>query len=109
MCVYRRTSDDFATVPAVDFEFLSVLGSAAVDRPPASAVDGRAVPAAHPLLAVPVATHLAAAPTARTAHHAGHAAPDASPAERGHVQSHTLRVRGKRHTPAIYLSQWRIQ
>lgn len=95
MVTRRRIADNFSTFPAADFQLLAVLRAAAADRPPAAAVAGRAVPAADPLLAVPVATHIAAAPTARAAHHAGHAAADAAPAARGHVQSHTLRVRGK--------------
>lgn len=94
-CTRRRTADDFSAVPAADVELLAVLRAAAADRSPAAAVAGRAVPAANPLLAVPVATHIAAAPTARATHHAGHTATDAAPAARGHVQSHTLRVRGK--------------
>jgi len=102
-CTRRRTADDFSAVPAADFELLAVLGAAAADRPPAAAVAGRAVPAANPVLAVPVATHIAPAPTARAAHHAGHAAADAAPAARRHVQSHTLRVRGKSTLPSLLL------
>lgn len=98
-CLFSRsrwTADDLAAVPAARLELLAVHGaSAAADRPPAAAVARRTVPAAHTLLAVPVAAHIAAAPAARAAHHAGHAAADGAPAARGHVQPHTLRVRGK--------------
>lgn len=103
LCVRRRAADDVAAVPAAHFELLAVHGTAAADRPPAAAVDGRPVPAAHPLLAVPVAAHIAAAPAARAAHHAGHAAPDGTPAARRHVQSHTLRVRGIRNVTVTLL------
>lgn len=90
----RWTADDFAAVPAAVFELLAVLGTAPADRTPAAALAGLAVPAANPVLAVPVAADFTPAPAARAAHHAGHAAAHAAPPTRGHVQSHSLRVRG---------------
>lgn len=101
--MYRWTSDDFAAIPASNFKLLPIFRTAATDRPPATAVNGLTISSTHPLLAVPVTTHLAASPTARSAHHAGHTAPDGAPTEYGHVQSYTLRVRGKCHIPTIYL------
>lgn len=95
LCTRRRTANDFSAVPAANFELLAILWATAADRPPAAAVAGRALPAAYPLLAISVATHIASAPTACTTYHAGHATADATPAARGHVQSHTLCVRGR--------------
>lgn len=95
LCTRRRTANDFSAVPAANFELLAILWATTADRPPAAAVVGRSLSTAYPLLAIPVATHIASAPTARTTYHAGHATADATPAARGHVQSHTLCVRGR--------------
>ncbi|XP_026807559.1 RNA-binding protein fusilli isoform X5 [Rhopalosiphum maidis] len=89
----RRTTNDFSSVSTTNFKLLAVLRATTADRPPAAAVAGRALPAAYPLLAIPITTYIASAPTARATYHAGHATTDATPAARGHVQSHTLSVR----------------
>lgn len=94
---HRWSADDLTAVPAADLKLLAVHGTAATDdQPPAAAVTGRPVPAANLVLAVPVATHIAPSSAARAAHHAKHApAHGAAAAARGHVQSHSLRIRGK--------------
>lgn len=98
----RRTADDFATVPAANFELLAVRGASAVDWPPAAAsIVGRAVPTTYPLLAVPVSANIAAASAACASHHAGHATTDGATAARGHVQSHSFRLRGKCRFPHL--------
>uniref|UniRef100_A0A2S2NLI6 Uncharacterized protein n=1 Tax=Schizaphis graminum TaxID=13262 RepID=A0A2S2NLI6_SCHGA len=93
LCTCRRTTNDFSSVSATNFKLLAVLRATAADRSSAAAVAGRALPAAYSLLAIPITTYIASAPTARTTYYAGYATSDATPAARGHVQSHTLSVR----------------